>query len=50
MTVSGLIDFGDMVYSYTVGDLAIALAYVVLDKTIRVRQVIEGYTSEFGLQ
>ena len=30
MTVSGLIDFGDMVYSYTVGDLAIAVAYVVL--------------------
>ena len=26
MTVSGLIDFGDMVYSYTVGDLAIAVA------------------------
>lgn len=28
--VTGFIDFGDMVYSYTVGDLAIALAYVVL--------------------
>jgi Ser/Thr protein kinase RdoA (MazF antagonist) len=30
--VVGLIDFGDMVYSYTVGDLAIAVAYVVLGK------------------
>jgi Ser/Thr protein kinase RdoA (MazF antagonist) len=30
--VTGFLDFGDMVYSYTVGDLAIALAYVVLEK------------------
>ena len=52
MIVSGLIDFGDMVYSYTVGDLAIALAYVGLDKNDprdAARQVISGYTSEFGL-
>ena len=52
MTVSGLIDFGDMVYSYTVGDLAIAIAYVVLDKADprggRERS-FNGYTSEFGL-
>ena len=48
MTVSGLIDFGDMVYSYTVGDLAIALAYVVLGQGDP-RDVIEGYMSEFGL-
>ncbi|HEY0365934.1 MAG TPA: phosphotransferase [Pyrinomonadaceae bacterium] len=48
MTVSGLIDFGDMVYSYTVGDLAIALAYVVLG-TGDPRDVIAGYTSELGL-
>jgi Ser/Thr protein kinase RdoA (MazF antagonist) len=48
MTVSGLIDFGDMVYSYTVGDLAIALAYVVLGEG-NPRDVIAGYTSEFGL-
>ena len=48
MTVSGLIDFGDMVYSYTVGDLAIALAYVVLGKGDP-RDVIGGYMSEFGL-
>ncbi|HSE18984.1 MAG TPA: phosphotransferase [Pyrinomonadaceae bacterium] len=48
MTVSGLIDFGDMVYSYTVGDLAIALAYVVLGEGDP-RDVIAGYRSEFGL-
>jgi 4-aminobutyrate aminotransferase-like enzyme/Ser/Thr protein kinase RdoA (MazF antagonist) len=29
--VSGIVDFGDMVYSYAVGDLAIAAAYVMLD-------------------
>ena len=48
MTVSGLIDFGDMVYSYTVGDLAIALAYVVLGEGDP-RDVIAGFRSEFGL-
>jgi Ser/Thr protein kinase RdoA (MazF antagonist) len=48
MTVSGLIDFGDMVYSYTVGDLAVAVAYVVLGEGDP-RDVIAGYRSEFGL-
>ena len=52
MEVVGLIDFGDMVYSYTVGNLAVGLAYVVLDKTdplATARVVVEGYTSEFEL-
>jgi Ser/Thr protein kinase RdoA (MazF antagonist) len=52
MEVVGLIDFGDMVYSYTVGNLAVALAYVVLDKTdplAAAREVVEGYESEFAL-
>jgi Ser/Thr protein kinase RdoA (MazF antagonist) len=52
MTVSGLIDFGDMVYSYTVGDLAIAIAYVILDKTdphAAAAQIVSGYRSEFEL-
>jgi 4-aminobutyrate aminotransferase-like enzyme/Ser/Thr protein kinase RdoA (MazF antagonist) len=31
--VSGIVDFGDMLHGYTVGDLAIAAAYVVLDST-----------------
>jgi Ser/Thr protein kinase RdoA (MazF antagonist) len=52
MTVSGLLDFGDMVFSYTVGDLAIAMAYVVLDKTdpfAAANEVVRGYTDEFAL-
>jgi Ser/Thr protein kinase RdoA (MazF antagonist) len=52
MTVAGLIDFGDMVYSYTVGDLAIAIAYVVLDKDDAreaANEVAAGYTSEYAL-
>ena len=50
--VLGLIDFGDVVYSYTVGDLAIAVAYVVLgkeDPLAAAAPVIEGYREEFGL-
>ncbi|HJP92546.1 MAG TPA: phosphotransferase [Pyrinomonadaceae bacterium] len=50
--VTGLLDFGDMVYSYTVGDLVIAIAYVVLDKTdprAVAEEVINGYRSEFEL-
>jgi len=53
MRVTGLIDFGDMVHSYIVGDLAIAIAYVVLDKSdprAAADEVVEGYTSEFGLR
>ena len=52
MTVVGVIDFGDMVYSYTVGNLAVAIAYVVLDKSDPVaaaREVVEGYVSRFAL-
>jgi Ser/Thr protein kinase RdoA (MazF antagonist) len=53
MIVTGLLDFGDMVYSYTVGDLAIAIAYVVLDKSdprAGADEVINGYRSEFELR
>ena len=49
MEVVGIIDFGDMVYSYTVGNLAVALAYVVLDPRADAREVVEGYTSEYAL-
>ena len=48
--VVGLIDFGDIVHSYTVGDLAIAVAYVVLGKNdpyVAAAPVIEGYREEF---
>ena len=50
--VLGLIDFGDVVYSYTVGDLAIAVAYVILGKAdpyAAAAPVIEGYREEFEL-
>lgn len=50
--VVGLIDFGDIVYSYTVGDLAIAVAYVILgreDPRAAAAPVIEGYVREFPL-
>lgn len=50
--IVGLIDFGDIVHSYTVGDLAIAVAYVVLAKSdpyAAAAPVIEGYRGEFEL-
>jgi Ser/Thr protein kinase RdoA (MazF antagonist) len=50
--VVGLIDFGDMIYSYTVGELAIAIAYVVLDKNEPLacaEEVVSGYVSEWSL-
>ena len=52
MIVTGLVDFGDLIYSYTVGELAIAIAYVVLDKPdprATANEVIAGYTSEYHL-
>jgi len=50
--VVGLIDFGDMVYSYRAGELAIALAYVVLDKAdplLSAKTLVAGYLSELQL-
>jgi Ser/Thr protein kinase RdoA (MazF antagonist) len=52
MELVGLLDFGDMVYSYTIGNLAIAIAYVVLDKADprqAANEVVEGYRNEFSL-
>lgn len=51
-TIAGLIDFGDMVHSYTAGELAVALAYVVLDKPDPLGtagQVVAGYATEMAL-
>jgi 4-aminobutyrate aminotransferase-like enzyme/Ser/Thr protein kinase RdoA (MazF antagonist) len=48
----GIIDFGDMVKSNTVFDLAIAIAYVILDKDDPIRtavNVVKGYNSIFPL-
>lgn len=42
----GLIDFGDMVYSYTISDLAVAIAYAILRKSdplAAAAQVVRGY-------
>ena len=47
--VVGLIDFGDMVHSYTIADLAVGIAYVVLDKPdplAAAEQVATGYHEE----
>ncbi|MCY3413747.1 MAG: aminotransferase class III-fold pyridoxal phosphate-dependent enzyme [Candidatus Heimdallarchaeota archaeon] len=48
-----IIDLGDMVYSHTIFDLAIALAYVILDKKDPLHaasQVIRGYHSVYPLE
>src|SRR5262249_19526919 len=52
LSVTGLIDFGDMVYSYTVGDLAIAIAYVILDENdprAAAAEIVSGHQNEFEL-
>jgi len=44
--IVGIIDFGDMVHSYIVGDLSIALAYVLLNNDgplLTATQVFAGY-------
>ena len=46
--VTGLIDFGDAVYSYTVAELAIAIAYAILesdDPLLAACEMVAGYTS-----
>src|SRR5262249_22635356 len=48
MRVSGIVDFGDMVYSYGVGDLAIAAAYMLLDSIdplATLAALVRGHTS-----
>jgi 4-aminobutyrate aminotransferase-like enzyme/Ser/Thr protein kinase RdoA (MazF antagonist) len=50
--VTGLIDFGDVVYSFTVGDLAVAIAYAILEKPdplAAAAQIVEGYHAEYPL-
>ena len=50
--VVGLVDFGDMIHSYTVGDLAVGIAYVVLDKAEPLhyaKAIVSGYGSEWSL-
>lgn len=50
--VSGFIDFGDMGYSLTVAELAVALAYIMMDKSYPLdaaATVIQAYVDEFPL-
>jgi 4-aminobutyrate aminotransferase-like enzyme/Ser/Thr protein kinase RdoA (MazF antagonist) len=50
--VAGLIDFGDMIYSFTVADLAVAIAYAVLNKPdplAAAAEIVKGYHSEYAL-
>ena len=50
--VTGLIDFGDMVHSHTVNELAIACAYAIMGKTDPLAaavQVVAGYHRAFAL-
>ena len=51
--VIGMIDFGDLVYSSTVNELAIALAYIMLDKADPVAAaavVVGAYHARFALE
>ena len=50
--VVGFIDLGDMVHSYVVGDLAIAIAYAILEQPqplAAAAEVIAGYHAEYPL-
>jgi 4-aminobutyrate aminotransferase-like enzyme/Ser/Thr protein kinase RdoA (MazF antagonist) len=50
--VVGLIDFGDMVHSFTVGDLAVAIAYAMLNKPDPLAvaaEIVRGYHAEYAL-
>jgi 4-aminobutyrate aminotransferase-like enzyme/Ser/Thr protein kinase RdoA (MazF antagonist) len=51
--VVGIIDFGDMVYSCTIGDLAVAIAYAVLDKSDPLRvaaRITAGFHAVFPIE
>lgn len=52
VSVTGMIDFGDMVYSPTIMELAVAIAYIMMDKAhplTAAEHVIRGYTKQFDL-
>lgn len=51
--ISGIIDFGDMVYTYTICELAIACAYIMLGKADpldSILDVVRGYHKTYPLQ
>ena len=48
----GILDFGDMVYSSTINELAIAIAYAILDKADPIgigQRIVAGYHSVYPL-
>lgn len=48
--INGIIDFGDMVYTYTIGELAIAITYAILGKPGPLETatyVLQGYHEAF---
>ncbi len=50
--IAGIVDFGDMVHSYRVGNLAIAIAYAVLetlDPLTVASAILRGYSTELEL-
>ncbi|MCB9432004.1 MAG: aminotransferase class III-fold pyridoxal phosphate-dependent enzyme [Ardenticatenaceae bacterium] len=51
-TVTGLIDFGDMLHSYLIAELAIATAYIMMDKDdplAAAAHVVAGYHAAYPL-
>jgi 4-aminobutyrate aminotransferase-like enzyme/Ser/Thr protein kinase RdoA (MazF antagonist) len=51
--VVGIIDFGDMVFSHTVGNLAVAVAYAILDKSDPLQaatRIVKGYHRAYPLE
>ena len=51
--IKGIIDFGDMVHTYTVCELAIAIAYMILDKDDMLGvlgSVVKGYHRVYPLE
>jgi 4-aminobutyrate aminotransferase-like enzyme/Ser/Thr protein kinase RdoA (MazF antagonist) len=51
--VVGLVDFGDMVHSYSVAELAVAIAYAILDQReplSAAANIVKGYHSEYPLR
>ncbi|WP_339654320.1 aminotransferase class III-fold pyridoxal phosphate-dependent enzyme [uncultured Maribacter sp.] len=51
--IAGIIDFGDMCYSWLINELAVALTYVLMDKENPLEiacQIITAYTTKLPLQ
>jgi 4-aminobutyrate aminotransferase-like enzyme/Ser/Thr protein kinase RdoA (MazF antagonist) len=52
-TIAGIIDFGDMLHSYTASEVAVAAAYAMLDKAdplAAASEIVAGYHEAFPLE